>query len=228
MLTRFGFQNTHQHRPLFLTSPDSSDFSHRSLWAQEEVCNSSKSTTCELSATLNYVSTGEYAMANLEKFNGINFPDYADHFQVRGLWGTTRVQRQTYSYHFLFPNSTVELHLLQILKPMDVKCYICNQKWFHKWCVCTRTLCLETFHWGRAAIRRAAVFRGGAERIACDGRSWGISDKNRWGGRVKRRFCDNQRRGHALHPFASIAGDGNENLPRGLSGRLHADWGIER
>ena len=89
-MRRKGFQSNFVYKslPVCLTSPDSSNFTHPSIWVSDkeggegdEVC-SAASTSCNLSSSPNYISTDKYALANLRKFMGVSFPDYADHLQV--------------------------------------------------------------------------------------------------------------------------------------------------
>ncbi|GMI32426.1 hypothetical protein TrCOL_g8027 [Triparma columacea] len=88
-MRRKGFQSNFVYKslPVCLTSPDSSNFTHPSIWVSDkeggegdEVC-SAASTSCNLSSSPNYISTDKYALANLRKFMGVSIPDYADHLQ---------------------------------------------------------------------------------------------------------------------------------------------------
>ncbi|GMI03703.1 hypothetical protein TrRE_jg7912, partial [Triparma retinervis] len=91
-MRRKGFQSNFVYKslPVCLTSPDSSNFTHPSIWVlDQEVCEAAgagsgsetEDASCRLSSSPNYVSTDQYALANLRKFKGVSFPDYADHFQ---------------------------------------------------------------------------------------------------------------------------------------------------
>jgi len=97
-IRRKGFQSNfvHKYRPICLNSNDVGNFTHRILWELEEVCEGGGEVeSCEQSSSPNYVSTGEYALANLEKFKGVRLPDFADHLQ--NFTSTTTTQTTTWT-----------------------------------------------------------------------------------------------------------------------------------